>query len=79
VYHLAGDGILDRYAFARLACEEFGLDASGVTAVSTASFGQKAPRPLRAGLVIGKARAMLRTPLRSPEAGLRAMREAIGS
>jgi dTDP-4-dehydrorhamnose reductase len=31
VYHLAGDGILDRYAFARLACKVFELDCSGVT------------------------------------------------
>jgi len=77
VYHLAGDGILDRYAFALLACRVFGLDASRVTPVATSSFGQKAARPLRAGLLIAKAQALLRTPLRSPEAGLLAMREAI--
>jgi len=77
VYHLAGDGILDRYAFALIACKVFELDCSGVTAVDTASFDQKAPRPLQAGLLIGKAQALLDTPLRSPEAGLRAMRKAI--
>jgi len=79
VYHLAGDGILDRFAFARLACQVFELDPSRLTPVTTASLGQKAARPLRAGLLIGKARALLHTPLRSPEAGLRAMREAIES
>jgi dTDP-4-dehydrorhamnose reductase len=77
VYHVAGDGILDRFAFARLACEVFGLDASRLTPVATADLGQKAARPLKAGLLIDKARALLRTPLRSPEAGLRAMRQAI--
>jgi dTDP-4-dehydrorhamnose reductase len=77
VYHVAGDGILDRFAFARLACEVFGLDASRLTPVATADLGQKAARPLKAGLLIDKARAFLRTPLRSPEAGLRAMRQAI--
>jgi dTDP-4-dehydrorhamnose reductase len=77
VFHLAGDGILDRYAFARLACKVFELDCSGVTAVDTASFDQLAPRPLQAGLLIAKAQALLETPLRSPEAGLRAMRKAI--
>ena len=77
VFHLAGDGILDRYAFARLACKVFELDCSGVTPVDTASFDQKAPRPLQAGLLIGKAQALLDTPLRSAEAGLRAMRKAI--
>ncbi len=79
VYHLAGDGILDRYAFAQLACEVFALDCSRVTPVATSSFGQKAARPLKAGLRIAKARALLATPLRSPEAGLRAMRAAIES
>jgi dTDP-4-dehydrorhamnose reductase len=77
LYHLAGDGILDRHTFARLAGEVFELDCSGITAVATSSFGQKAPRPLRAGLLIAKAQALLETPLRSPEAGLRAMREVL--
>lgn len=77
VYHLAGDGVLDRFAFARLACQVFELDASRLTPVPTAALGQKAPRPLRGGLRIAKARAALRTPLRAPEAGLRAMRAAL--
>ena len=77
VYHLAGDGVLDRFAFARLACEIFELDPGRLTSVPTAALGQKAPRPLRGGLRIAKARAALRTPLRSPEAGLRAMRAAL--
>jgi dTDP-4-dehydrorhamnose reductase len=77
VYHLAGDGVLDRFAFARLACEVFGLDPSGLTPVATATLGQKAARPLKGGLSIAKARGVLATPLRSPEAGLRAMRAAL--
>jgi dTDP-4-dehydrorhamnose reductase len=77
VYHLAGDGVLDRFAFARLACEVFGLDPSYLTPVATAMLGQKAPRPLKGGLTIAKARGVLATPLRSPEAGLRAMRAAL--
>src|SRR6266508_2772437 len=77
VYHLAGDGVLDRFAFARLACEVFALDPSRLTPVLTAALGQKAPRPLKGGLRIAKAQAALATPLRSPEAGLRAMRAAL--
>ena len=77
VYHLAGDGLLDRFAFARLACEVFDLDPSRLAPVATSSLAQKAPRPLKAGLLIAKARALLRTPLRSPEAGLRAMKAAL--
>ncbi len=77
VYHLAGDGVLDRHAFALLACRVFDLDPSRLAAVTTAELGQKAPRPLKAGLSIARARAALRTPLRGPEAGLRAMRQAL--
>jgi dTDP-4-dehydrorhamnose reductase len=77
IYHLAGDGVLDRMAFARLACEVFELDPSKLTPVSTAMLGQKARRPLKGGLSIAKARSVLATPLRSPEAGLRAMRAAL--
>ena len=77
VYHLAGDGVMDRVAFARLACQVFELDPSRLTPVATATLAQKAPRPLRGGLLIAKARAALFTPLRSPEAGLRAMRAAL--
>ena len=58
-------------------CEVFGLDCSRVTPVTTASFNQKAARPLVAGLRIDKAKALLATPLRTPEQGLRAMREAL--
>ncbi len=79
VYHLAGHGILDRFAFALLACKVLELDSSTLVPVTTASFGQKAPRPLRAGLKIDKARADLDTRLRSPEEGLRAMRAALAA
>jgi len=77
VYHLAGDGVLDRFAFALLACQVFGLDPSRLTPVATAALGQKAARPLKGGLTITKARAALATPLRTPEEGLRAMRVAL--
>jgi len=77
LWHIAGPEVLDRYAFALLICKEFGLDASRLTAVTTAALGQKAPRPLDGGLKVAKAQAELGTILRSPAEGLRAMREAI--
>ncbi|MBI4247656.1 MAG: SDR family oxidoreductase [Candidatus Rokubacteria bacterium] len=78
VFHVAGPEILDRHAFARLACEVFGLDPGFLVAVRTAELGQRAPRPLRAGLRIDRARAVLGTPLRGPREGLEAMRRALG-
>ncbi len=77
VLNVAGPEILDRYAFARVACEVFGLDPACVTPVATAALGQKAPRPLDAGLLIDRARALLTTPLRGPREGLAAMRRAL--
>lgn len=77
VVNLVGAGILDRHAFAIQACDVFELDAGLLDPVPTAALGQKAPRPLRAGLTIDRARAMLRTPLRGPVEGLRAMRAAV--
>src|SRR5262249_55309950 len=74
VYHLPGDGAMDGFAVARIACGVVGLDQSRLTPVTTAHLGQKAARPLKAGLGIAKAKDVLKTPLRSPEAGLRAMR-----
>lgn len=79
LHHLAGIAVLDRYAFARIVCEVFGLDAALLEPVATADLGQRAPRPLRAGLLTGRARAVLAAPLRGPVEGLRAMREALGT
>jgi len=77
LWHVAGPEVLDRYAFALLISKEFGLDASRLTAVTTAALGQKAVRPLDGGLKVAKAQAQLTTRLRSPAEGLHAMREAI--
>jgi dTDP-4-dehydrorhamnose reductase len=77
VWHVVGDGVLDRYAFARLACDVFALDATRLDPVTTAELNQRARRPLRAGLRIERARALLSTPLRAPDDGLRAMRAAL--
>ena len=77
LWHVAGPEVLDRYVFAVMICKEFGLDASRLTAVTTAALGQKARRPLDGGLKVTKALVLLTTPLRAPAAGLRAMREAL--
>lgn len=77
LFHVAGADILDRYAFACLACRVFGVDDSCVEPVMTAGLNQRAPRPLRGGLRIDKALSLLVTTLRPAEAGLRAMWDAL--
>jgi dTDP-4-dehydrorhamnose reductase len=69
--------VLDRHAFALAVCEAFGLNPGRVTSVPTAALGQRAARPLNAGLKIERARGLLATPLRGPKEGLEAMRSAL--
>jgi dTDP-4-dehydrorhamnose reductase len=77
IWHVAGTEILDRAAFARVVCEVFDVDPALVVPVTTASLGQRARRPLRAGLRVDRARTALSTRLRGPREGLQAMREAL--
>ena len=76
VWHIAGSEVVDRYDFGLRIYRAFGLDPSRLEAVTTASLGQKAARPLDGGLKVSKAQAALTTRLRGPDEGLRAMREA---
>jgi dTDP-4-dehydrorhamnose reductase len=77
VLHLAGPVVLDRHAFALTVCEVFGLEPARVTPVPTAALGQRAARPLNAGLKTERARSLLSTPFRGPKEGLVAMRAAL--
>jgi len=79
VVHVAGPSVIDRYAFARMACDVFALDARLVVPVMTADLQQRAARPLNAGLRIERVRRQIATPLRDPAAGLAAMRATLGA
>ena len=78
VFNIAGRHLLDRHAFARLACDVFALDGALLEPVATAELNQRAARPLRAGLRIDRIQSTLSYEPRSPDGGLRAMRRAIG-
>jgi dTDP-4-dehydrorhamnose reductase len=79
VVNVVGSEVLDRHAFARLACEAFDLDARLLEPIATAALGQRAPRPLNAGLRIDRVRSLVTTPLSPPSSGLRAMRAALAT
>jgi dTDP-4-dehydrorhamnose reductase len=61
--NVVGPDVVDRVAFARLAARALGLDERLVDPVTTASLGQRARRPLRAGLRIERL-ASLGIPMR---------------
>lgn len=75
--HVAGPEVMDRHAFVLEVCTAFGLDPGLVQAVSTEWLRQPAARPRRAGLLIDRARALLRTPLRAPREALADMRRVL--
>jgi dTDP-4-dehydrorhamnose reductase len=71
VVNVAGPEVMDRVAFARRLATAMGLDAGLVVPRTTAELGQEAPRPLDAGLEVGRLRRLL------PGLVLRAPEEAV--
>ena len=57
MFNTAGADVLSRLDFSRRIAKTFGLDASLMDLTTTASLGQAAPRPLKAGLLMDKFRA----------------------
>ncbi len=58
VLNVVGPEVLDRHTFAVRAARALGLDPGLLDAVDTAALGQRAPRPLRAGLRTDRLRAL---------------------
>ena len=54
VFHVCGPEVLGRLEFAEAIADKLGLDRSLLEGVSTAELGQRAARPLAAGLATGK-------------------------
>lgn len=77
VVHVAGPEVVDRYAFALKVCQVFGLDPAFLVPATTAELRQSAVRPLAAGLIIDRVRALVKTELRGPAAGLATMQREL--
>lgn len=75
LFHVAGSQHLDRYAFAKIAANIFQLDPAFLEPVPTVELQQRAPRPLRAGLVSTKVRSVLGEDLVGPAEGLKRMKK----
>jgi dTDP-4-dehydrorhamnose reductase len=72
VFHVCGPERISRFEFAQRAARLMGLDESAITAVSTGELGQKARRPLNAGLLTDKLRAeKVHLPMRTLKESLR--------
>lgn len=75
--HVAGPEILDRYQFGLAICRAFGLSPACLRPAATAELGQRAPRPLRAGLLATAAEKLLGWRFSTPLEGLASMRRAL--
>lgn len=75
IYHVAGNDLMDRYAFAKNVANVFELDDSFLIPVATDELGQKARRPLRAGLKITKVQKDVSIHLMGVKEGLKEMKK----
>ena len=71
IFHVCGPELLGRLEFAEAIATRLGLDASLLEGVTTAELGQRAPRPLAAGLATGKLRSLY------PQLAMRTLAEAL--
>lgn len=65
-----GEKVISRYQFALTIAEKFSLDQSLIKKVSTSELNLPAPRPLKGGLKIDKAKRLLKTELLDIDKGL---------
>lgn len=73
ILHIGGASYLSRYDIAVKTARHFGSDAGLIAPITTAELGQTAKRPLRGGLKIDLARAILKTKLLTLDEALKLM------
>ena len=74
IFNVAGPELVGRMRFAELACDVFGLNRQLLVPVKTVELGQKAKRPLNAGLKIDKLLSTVPVTMNGPEEGLKKLR-----
>jgi dTDP-4-dehydrorhamnose reductase len=76
VFNVVGPELMDRYTFAKLVAETFGLSEALLIPTRTADIRQIASRPLMSGLKTDKLRSVSRMRMVPPKEGLCLMRES---
>ena len=75
LYHIAGSELIDRYKFALKVANVFKLDKDLIAPITTSELSQSAPRPLKSGFIIDKARADLGIEMSNVEQGLKKVKK----
>lgn len=79
VVNAVGREVVDRHRFGKMVAETFGLPSDKIEPIETRALGQKARRPLRAGLLDGRLSSILGRRLRGPAEGLAVLRKEAGA
>jgi dTDP-4-dehydrorhamnose reductase len=75
IWHFGSKEVVSRYSFALKIADTFGLSSSLINAISTVDLNQKAPRPLRSGLICEKLKNELGVSILSIEEELALLKE----
>jgi len=63
IWHFGSKEVVSRYTFALKIADTFGLSSALINAISTGDLNQKAPRPMRSGLICNKLNKELKIPI----------------
>lgn len=77
IYNVVGCEVMNRFDFSILSAEILGLDKNLIIPKTTLELGQKAPRPLKAGLKIDKVCQEIETKLLSPKESLEILKSQL--
>jgi len=79
VWHFGSKEVISRYDFSLKIADTFGLSSQLIHAISTVDLNQKAPRPLRSGLICDKVHQELGVPILSVQEELTLLKEEINA
>lgn len=77
IYNVVGSEVMNRFEFAILSAEILGLNKELIIPRTTLELGQKAARPLKAGLKIDKVKNEIETKILSPKEGLEVLKNQL--
>jgi len=75
VWHFGSKEVVSRYTFALKIADTFGLSSALIDAISTVDLNQRAPRPMRSGLICEKLKKELNIPILSIDEELALLKE----
>ncbi|MBT4036309.1 MAG: dTDP-4-dehydrorhamnose reductase [Candidatus Marinimicrobia bacterium] len=75
IWHFGSKEVVSRYTFALKIADTFGLSSALINAISTVDLNQKAPRPMRSGLICEKLKKELTIPIMSIDEELALLKE----